>query len=50
MSLKYNFAFKDSELQKWVTRSAKENKKTLSLKEKIELIKKSLQKGGRKRK
>ena len=40
MSLKYNFAFKDSELQKWVPRSAKENKKTLSLKEKIELIKK----------
>tara|TARA_B100000242_G_scaffold168488_1_gene120482 strand:- start:341 stop:1042 length:702 start_codon:yes stop_codon:yes gene_type:complete len=40
MSLKYNFAFKDSELQKWVPRSAKENKKTLSVKEKIELIKK----------
>ena len=40
MSLKYNFAFKDSELQKWVPRSAKEKEKTLSLKEKIEFIKK----------
>ena len=40
MSLKYNFAFKDSELRKWVPRSAKEKEKTLSLKEKIEFIKK----------
>ena len=39
MSLKYNFAFKDSELQKWVPRGTKAAKKTLSIKEKIELLK-----------
>ena len=40
MSLKYNFAFKDSELKKWVPKSAKEKEKTLTLKEKFELLKK----------
>ena len=40
MSLKYNFAFKDSQLQRWEPRGSQERKKPTSFKEKIELIKK----------
>ena len=40
MSLKYNFAFKDSQLQRWEPRGSQQRKKPTSFKEKIELIKK----------
>ena len=41
MPLKYNFAFKDKELQKWVPRGNIESKKKKHfIKEKIELLKK----------
>ena len=40
MSLNYNFAFKNSELQRWVPRRDKEHKKTTSSKEKKPTTKK----------
>ncbi|ABB50251.1 hypothetical protein PMT9312_1192 [Prochlorococcus marinus str. MIT 9312] len=40
MPLKYNFALKNNELQRWEPRGNIERKKTTSFKEKIELLKK----------
>ena len=40
MSLKYNFALKNNELQRWEPRGNIKRKKTTSFKEKIELLKK----------
>ena len=44
MPLKYNFAFKNSELQRWEPRKSKERQKIITFKEKIEILKQYIKK------